>query len=104
MGFTLTQIAILTAVACSSGAATAPGLAPRPSGDGPATAAPATPEVPRAVADDVAAPVAVPVKVGGSVGEHIPEFELRLSDGSGLSSAALLGEQQPVFLFFFATW
>ena len=100
MGFALTQTAILTAVACSSGAATAPEPVPRPSGDGPAAAAPNTPEAPQASGADVA----VPVKVGGSVGEHIPDFELRLSGGSGLSSAALLGDRQPTFLYFFATW
>ncbi|MCH8185129.1 MAG: hypothetical protein IH862_03375 [Chloroflexi bacterium] len=101
LGFALTQTVILAAVACSSGAATAPDPVPRPSGDDrPATAASKPPEAPRAVADDVA----VPVKVGGSVGEHIPDFELRLSGGAGVSSAALLADRQPAFLFFFATW
>ena len=100
LGFALTQTVILTALACSSGAATAPEPVPRPSGDGPATPATNTSEVPRVIADDLA----VPVKVGGSVGEHIPDFELRLSSGSGVSSAVLLGDRQPTFLFFFATW
>ena len=100
LGFALTQTVILTAVACSSGAATAPEPVARPSGGGPATPVSNAPEAPRAVAEDVA----VPVKVGGSVGEHIPDFELRLSGGSGVSSAALLGDRQPAFLFFFATW
>ena len=100
LGFALTQAVILIAVACSSGAAKAPRPAQRPSLDGPAAPASNTPEAPRALAADVA----VPVKVGGSVGEHIPEFELRLSDGSGLSSAALVADRQPTFLFFFATW
>ncbi len=104
LGFALTQIAILTAVACSSGAATAPGPVPQPSGDGPAPVASNAPEIPQAVADDVAVPVVVPVKVGSSVGEHIPDFELRLSGGAGVSSAALLADRQPAFLFFFATW
>ncbi len=104
LGFALTQTLILAAVACSSGAATAPDPVPRPSGDGPATAASNTPEALPAAADDMAVPVAVPVKVGSSVGEHIPNFELRLSDGAGVSSAALLGDRQPAFLFFFATW
>ena len=100
IGFVLTKAVIFTAVACSSGAATAPEPVARPSGGGLAAPASSTPEAPRAAADDVA----VPVKVGGSVGEHVPDFELRLSDGSGLSSAALLGHRQPAFLFFFATW
>ena len=100
LGLALTQAVILIVVACSSGAATAPEPAPRFSGDGPAAPASNTPEAPRALAADVA----VPVKVGGSVGEHIPDFEMRLSGGSGLSSAALLADRQPTFLFFFATW
>ncbi len=100
MGFALAQTVILAAVACSSEAASAPEPVPRSSGDGPATAASNAPQAPRAVADDVA----VPVKVGGSVGEHIPDFELRLGDGSSVSSAALLADRQPAFLFFFATW
>ncbi len=104
LGFALTQTVIVAAVACSSGAATEPEPVSRSSGDGPATAASIAPEALRAVADDMAVPVAVPVKVGSSVGEHIPGFELRLSDGSGVSSAALLGDRQPTFLFFFATW
>ncbi len=100
LGFALTQTVILAAVACSSGAATTPGPVPPSSSDRPAIAASNAPEAPRAAADDVA----VPVKVGGSVGEHIPDFELRLSGGAGVSSAALLADRQPVFLFFFATW
>ncbi len=100
MGFALTQTVILAAVACSSGAATAPERVPRSSGDGPAIAASNAAEAPRAVANAVA----VPVKVGGSVGQHIPDFELRLSGGARLSSAALLADRQPAFLFFFATW
>ena len=98
--FALTLIAFLTAVACSSGAATTPEPVPRPSGEAPATSASNAPEATSAIADDLA----VPVKVGSSVGEHIPDFELRLSGGSGVSSAALLGDRQPTFLFFFATW
>ncbi len=103
LGFALAETAILAAVACSSGAATAPDPVPRPSGAGPAAAASNAPEAPRAVAGEVAVPVKAPVKVGSSVGEHIPDFELRLSGGARLSSAALLGDRQPVFLFFFAT-
>ena len=100
LGFALAQTVILAAVACSSGPGTAPEPLPRSTGDRPAVAASNAPEaLPAAVAD-----VAVPVKVGGSVGEHIPDFELRLSGGSGLSSAALLADRQPTFLFFFATW
>ena len=100
LGFALTQTAILAAVACSSGAATTPEPVPRSSGDAPAIPASTAPEAPRAAPDDAA----IPVKVGSSVGEHIPDFELRLSGGSGVSSAALLGDRQPTFLFFFATW
>ncbi len=100
LGFVLTQTVILAAVACSSGAATAPEPVPPSSGDGPAIAASNAPEAPLAAANDLA----VPVKVGSSVGEHIPDFELRLSDGARLSSAALLADRQPAFLFFFATW
>ena len=42
--------------------------------------------------------------VGNRVGYRIPDFELALADGSQVSSAALVEEQQPTFLFFWATY
>ena len=44
------------------------------------------------------------VKTGNSVGNRVPDFEIRLVDGSAVTSASLLSEGRPVFLFFFATW
>ena len=44
------------------------------------------------------------VKVGSSVGDRIPDFEIRLVDGSTVTSASLLSESRPVFLYFVATW
>ena len=42
--------------------------------------------------------------VGSSVGSIAPDFQVRLIDGSSVTSAALREEGRPVFLFFFATW
>lgn len=44
------------------------------------------------------------VKVGNQVGDYIPDFSIRLADGSTKTSADLLAESKPVFLFFMATW
>ena len=43
-------------------------------------------------------------KTGVEVGNQIPGFRMRLSDGSTLTSADLLSEGRPVFFYFFATW
>ena len=44
------------------------------------------------------------VRVGTAVGDRAPDFTLRLVEGTEVSSAGLLREQRPVFLFFFTTW
>ena len=44
------------------------------------------------------------VKIGGSVGERIPDIEITLIDGSTVQTADLIANGQPTFLFFFATW
>jgi peroxiredoxin len=44
------------------------------------------------------------IKTGTKVGERIPEFSMRLTDGSTLTSEDLVTEGKPVFLYFFATW
>ncbi len=42
--------------------------------------------------------------IGNNVGERIPDFSITLIDGSTVTSADLLAERQPTFLFFFETW
>ena len=42
--------------------------------------------------------------VGSDVGDQVPEFDLRLVDGSTVNSAELVSAEKPVFYFFFATW
>ena len=44
------------------------------------------------------------VEIGNKVGNHLPEFDLRLVDGSRVNSAELVSMDKPVFYFFFATW
>ena len=39
--------------------------------------------------------------VGNQVGDRITPFTLRLSDGSTVTSSAMLDENQPTMLFFF---
>ena len=66
-----------------------------------ATVAPAS--SPRPAPTSTSGPVAK-VKTGNAVGDHVPEFEMRLVDGSVETSTSFLGTGRPVFLFFFATW
>ncbi len=42
--------------------------------------------------------------IGSKVGNHLPEFDLRLVDGRTVNSADLVSTGKPVFYFFFATW
>ena len=42
--------------------------------------------------------------IGNNVGERIPDFAITLVDGSTVTSAELLAQRQPTFLFFFETW
>ena len=46
---------------------------------------------------------AIDFKIGNNIGDRIPEFEIVLTDGSPISSAGLLENGRPAFLFFFAT-
>ncbi len=44
------------------------------------------------------------LEIGNKVGNHLPDFDLRLVDGSTVSSAELVSMEKPTFYFFFATW
>ena len=44
------------------------------------------------------------VKIGSAVGDRVPDFTLSLHDGDTVTTASLLAEGRPTFLFFFTTW
>ena len=98
-----------TAVPTAVHQATEPPASPSESTAVPTTAHQTT-QPPASPPESSAVPTTAPpqpapvVKVGNSVGDHIPDFELRLGGGLTASSAALLAERRPAFLFFFATW
>ena len=46
---------------------------------------------------------AIDFKIGNNIGDRIPEFEIVLTDGTPITSAGLLDNGRPAFLFFFAT-
>ena len=46
---------------------------------------------------------AIDFKIGNNIGDRIPDFEIVLTDGSPITSAGLLQNGRPAFLFFFAT-
>lgn len=94
MGFAFAAVLTVAIAACGSDATAEQGVAAVSPGDV---------RVPAAAPQQGEAPDPV-VKVGNSVGDHIPDFELRLEGGLTASSAALLAERRPAFLFFFATW
>ena len=52
----------------------------------------------------VTEPKADSAPVGNKVGLRIPDFAITLVDGTTVSSADLLAQRQPTFLFFFETW
>ena len=94
LGLAFAAVLTLVIAACALDATPAQGVTATPPTDNPvAASAPPQAQAPGPVA-----------KVGNSVGDHIPDFELRLADGLTVSSAALLAERRPAFLFFFATW
>ena len=78
--------------------------------------APQTPKVEAEPQAPVAAPTApqaavapveeeaVAVEVGYKVGMQVPEFGMSLLDGSKVTSAKLVDEGKPVFIYFHATW
>ena len=43
-------------------------------------------------------------EVGKKIGDQIPEFNLRLVNGTTVNSAELVNTKKPAFYFFFATW
>ena len=62
------------------------------------------PEAPAATSGSTAESPSPNLKIGYEVGERVPEFSMRLSDRSTLTSADLVSTGKPVFLYFFATW
>ncbi len=44
------------------------------------------------------------IVVGTQVGTRIPEFRIIYADGSEVTSASLIENGKPVFMFFFTTW
>ena len=87
LGVVLSQALLAFAVACASGAVVAPEPTVPPGSDAP-PASQSTPDI----------------KVGSLVGERVPDFEMYLVDRSTVTSASLLSQDKPVFLYFFATW
>ena len=43
------------------------------------------------------------VETGNEVGDRIPDFTLDLADGTKVTSAMLMKQEEPAFLFFFST-
>ena len=46
---------------------------------------------------------AIDFQVGHNIGDRIPGFKIKLTDGTPVSAAGLLENNRPAFLFFFAT-
>jgi thiol-disulfide isomerase/thioredoxin len=70
---------------------------------GCAAAAPAPPTgMPEAQSGE--APGGLTPATGARVGERAPEFAINLADGSTVTSAELMAQGRPTFLYFFATW
>ena len=44
------------------------------------------------------------LEIGTDVGNHVPDFDLKLVDGRTVNSAELVSGDKPAFYFFFATW
>ena len=57
-----------------------------------------------AVATRADEPQAEAVEVGYKKGMHIPEFGMSLLDGTRVTSAKLVEEGKPAFIYFHATW
>ena len=43
------------------------------------------------------------VEIGNDIGNRIPDFTLELAEGATVTSASLVEQGQPAFLFFFST-
>jgi hypothetical protein len=92
----LTLGLLLLALACgASPAASAPTATSAPVGRTQSAPPTAVPPIPTPTAS---------VRTGSSIGERVPDFQMQLADGSVVTSASLLSDGKPVFLFFFATW
>jgi hypothetical protein len=106
------QALLTVAVGCSSVPASAPSPTATSIPDVPmsrpvaSTPVPSTP-TPVPATPTLAVPTDAPspeVKVGGFAGDHMPDFEMTLLDGTEVTLASLSGEGRPVFLFFFTKW
>ena len=49
-------------------------------------------------------PAATPVEIGYKIGMQAPDFGMSLSDGTRVTSASIVNEGKPVFIYFHATW
>ena len=87
-------IGAIAAVSCGPSESTVPDIAPAP------TTAPAVAPAPTAAPPQAAV---VDVKTGTGIGDRAPEFEISLTDGTPVTSAGLIAEERPAFLFFFST-
>ncbi|MDA0734596.1 MAG: hypothetical protein O2909_09245 [Chloroflexi bacterium] len=101
LALALAGVMLLLALACGTSAAPAEPLARNeaspPVSVGTESVAPES---------ELANAESIPVSytIGNKVGERIPDFAITLLDGSTVTSAELLAQSQPTFLFFFATW
>ncbi len=94
LGAAFAAVLTLAIAACASDATPEQDVTAAPPADIPvAASAPQQAQAPDPIA-----------KIGNSVGDHVPDFDLRLGGGLTASSAVLLAERRPAFLFFFATW
>ncbi len=59
---------------------------------------------PAAQADKTASVARAEKEVGYKKGMHIPEFGMSLLDGTRVTSAKLVEEGKPTFIYFHATW
>ena len=59
---------------------------------------------PKAIEAIKSEPEAVEVEVGYKVGMHVPEFGMSLLDGSRITSAGIVDEGKPAFIYFHTTW
>jgi len=83
------NIALLSAIACS-------GM--------PAVSDTGSTSADTVVKKDAVTESDVTLSVGISVGQRIPEFIINLTEGRSKTSAEILAEGKPVFIYFMATW
>ncbi len=80
-----------------------PEAATEPPGAATDAATPVEPPTATAAAVEPTALPEPPPATGSRVGNRIPAFTLELTDGATVSSASLVEQEKPAFLFFFAT-